>query len=154
MTKLSTAEIIKQYNEMATALNLPTVKKFQDRATAEKRINLMLAKFHEANLKSVDKLFEEPPGLSSKPYAAKKVSKKVPVKTPEKTKASTGDKTLPGLVDFLKNGTLKGQKSATTLREALETFGSATRVQFKHSAIAAGFNGLSARNLFDRVNKK
>lgn len=63
------------------------------------------------------------------------------------------DKTLPALVEFFKS-TFGNDKNATMLREGLKKFPEATRVQFRHSAEAAGYNGLTARNLFDRVNKK
>lgn len=152
--KLTTAQIVAEYNTMATQLGLPTVKKFQDRATAEKRYGLMLARFNGAELKSGDKLFDEPTEPVTVREAEEFEGKKIPKAKKEKKSDPIADaKFLEELVTFL-NGEPKDQKPATTLRNGLAAFPQITRIQFKHSAIAAGFNGLTARNLFDRINKK
>lgn len=153
MNQVTTAQLVAEYNAAAEYLGLPSVKKFQDRKTAERRHADILAKAEalQAQTESAAPATgdEEVPAPKEKSKArrAKKVhAPKAPVESE--------DKVIPLLVAFLKAGTVKEQKPATTLRAALDTFSSATRIQFKHSAIAAGFNGLSARNLFDKVNKK
>lgn len=88
-----------------------------------------------------------------------KDGKKVEVKEKalKKEKASprlAGDpkKSLAEAVAFM--GSFSDEeKPATVLRATLEKFEDITRVQFRHSAEEAGFNGLTARNLFDRVRK-
>lgn len=128
MENLKTSELLAHYNEMAAGLNLPTVKKFQDRKTAERRYAEMIAKFEEAN-----KVVTEP--------------KKV-----RKAASLDEGKTVPEVVMMLKS--LKGTRpQAEIFRITLREFPEVTRVQFKHSAIAAGYPGLSARNAFDRFNK-
>lgn len=129
MENLKTSEILAHYNEMAESLGLPTVKKFQDRKTAERRYAALLAKFEEATQAEVAK------------------PKKV-----RKAPSLNGGKTVPEVVAMLKS--LKGTCSqAEAFRTTLAGFPEVTRVQFKHSAIAAEYSGLSARNAFDRFNK-
>jgi len=45
-------------------------------------------------------------------------------------------------------------KTSWVLEEVLTEFPTVTRVEFRQSAEAAGINGLTARNVFDRVTKK
>lgn len=128
MKTLKTSEILAHYNEMAASLGLPLVKKFQDRKTAERRYAALLAKFEEATQAEV------------KPKKARKAP------------SLNEGKTVPAVVAMLES--LKGTCSqAEAFRTALREFPEVTRVQFKHSAIAAGYPGLSARNAFDRFNK-
>lgn len=127
MKTLKTSEILAHYNEMAESLGLPTVKKFQDRKTAERRYAALLAKFEEAQAEVKPKKARKAPSLNE-------------------------GKTVPAVVAMLES--LKGTCSqAEAFRTALREFPGVTRVQFKHSAIAAGYPGLSARNAFDRFNK-
>lgn len=138
MENLKTSEILAHYNEMATGLNLPTVKKFQDRKTAERRYADMIAKLGEANRGVVT---EEAPKEETE------VGKKV-----RKAPVPNEGKTVPMVVAMLE--TLKGSVSqAEAFRTTLREFPEVTRIQFKHSAIAAGYPGLSARNAFDRFHK-
>lgn len=142
MENLKTADLLTRYNEMATDLNLPTVKRFQDRKTAERRYAEMVAKFEEANKET--------------PVEVTEVEGETEVVTePKKVrKAASLDegKTVPVVVAMLES--LKGTCSqAEAFRTTLVEFPKVTRVQFKHSAIAAGYPGLSARNAFDRFNK-
>ena len=44
-------------------------------------------------------------------------------------------------------------KTSWVLQSVLEEYPSVTRVEFRQSCEAAGINGLTARNVFDRVKK-
>lgn len=155
MTTLTTAQLVAEYNAAAEYLGIPFVKKFQDRKTAERRHAEVIARAEALQAQTEPAApatgNEEVPAPTAKEKSKARRAKKVHA---PKAPGVTEEKTLPLLVAFLQAGALKDQKPATTLRAALETFSSATRIQFKHSAIAAGFNGLTARNLFDRINKK
>ena len=47
----------------------------------------------------------------------------------------------------------KGIRATDALRTVLETYPKITRVEFRHTAEAAGINGLTARNTYDRLTR-
>lgn len=148
----TTAQLVLEYNAAAEYLGIPLVKKFQDRKTAERRHSEIILRAEA--LQDQSEPAAPATGKEEVPAPQKAKTRRNKAANAPKTPVDQEEKTLPLLVTFMKAGVVKDQKPATILRTALETFSSATRVQFKHSAIAAGLNGLSARNMFDKVNKK
>lgn len=132
---IPTSQLVAEYNAAAEYLGLPQVKKFQDRKTAERRHAEILAKAEALQ-------------AQTEPGAPATLDAEVPV--PHR-QASNADKVHDAARKFL--AARKDEKAATSLRAVLEQFPDITRVQFKHTAISCGYNGLTARNLFDRVRK-
>lgn len=142
--KTPTSQLVAEYNEAALILEVPQVKKFQDRATAERR---------HAEIMERVKAFQDPEThevTEVSPKQATKERKVNKVNDPKKP-IQQEDKVHLEAKKFLE--ARPEEKPATPLRAALAEFPEITRVQFRHTAKAAGFNPLTARNLFDKVRK-
>lgn len=141
--KTATSQLIAEYNEAAVILGIPQVKKFQDRATAERRHAEIMERVKAFQDQETPAVTEDSP----KQTKARKVKK---VNAPKKP-VQQEDKVHLEAKKFLE--ARPEEKPATSLRAALAEFPEITRVQFRHTAQAAGFNPLTARNLFDKVRK-
>jgi len=139
--KTPTSQLVAEYNEAALILEIPQVKKFQDRATAERR---------HAEIMERVKTLQGPEVTEVSPKQATKSRKVKKVNAPKKP-VQQEDKVHPEAKKFLE--ARPEEKPSTSLRAALAEFPEITRVQFRHTAQAAGFNPLTARNLFDKVRK-
>lgn len=139
-----TSQLVAEYNEAALVLGIPQVKKFQDRATAERRHAEIMERIKAFRDQETSEVAEVTPKQATKDRRVKKVNApKKPVQQEDKVHLEAKK--------FLE--TRPEEKPATSLRAALAEFPEITRVQFRHTAQAAGFNPLTARNLFDKVRK-
>lgn len=179
MTDYTNAQLTALYNKLATQLEIPTIAIWKGKKETiisrieELQVRVSALRHHDryekkkaskkvAKEKLIADIIEvptiKPQALdASALYPSDEPVEDVPFKevsVASKIKPlAQGSKVDPVLVTYLE-GAPKAQKPAVTLRDALAKFPGVTRIQFKHSAIAAGFNGLTARNMFDKVNKK
>lgn len=154
VTTATTSELIAFFNEHSAT----PVKKFQDRATAERRVTAIIALL-EAEASSVPEAgidraptneenaepndegtFDLPPEDLS--------ADQEPVEKPAEVKVNPDKVHIKAATLFAK---LAGTPPAECFRQVLEAFPDITRIQFKHTAAAAGFKPLTARNAFDRI---
>ena len=127
------SELTNRYNELATQLGKPTIAPWKNKKEIiEARIVEL-----EAQLKPV-----------KKPVKADK-----PKKADKPTAVEKAEKSIPELVKAFTTLLAAETPPSEAVRKVMEQHPKATRIQIKHSAIAAGINGLTARNTFDRVRR-
>lgn len=169
----TTAELISFFNKYSAT----PVKKFQDRATAERRVSAIIALLAEeenygnpevapasedmANLQEeqrlADTLSPEPVDPVTSAIVKSLTAEPAPVvpKAPKARKAPKPvapvptDKIHVAAQDFF--STLDLTHSVEACRKVLEHFKDITRIQLKHTAASVGINPLTARNAFDRI---
>lgn len=140
MTELTTAQLLAEYNQIAAELGRPRVNRFSDRKTAERRLAAIRAERPPV----------EPPVEDVKPVPDIRPR---PVRESAPSAKFNPRKSDGELADFMRAGVARGLTSAAAVREAIQQFPNATRVQVKHSAGVAGINPLTARNMFDKMRK-
>lgn len=135
MTNLSTltnAQLTTTYNELATSLGLKTIAPWKG-----KKPDLI------AKIEKLEAQVRETPPKDEAPKKSRKVRER---KTPV-------NKVDALFVDAVVKVITEGGTPSAAFRAALEQFPKTTRIIAKHSAMAAGLNALTARNLFDRIKK-
>lgn len=149
----TTAELISFFNEYSAT----PVKKFQDRATAERRVSAIIALL-EAEPQATEELTPQEPvdpvtsaivkSLTAEPAPVVPKAPKAK-KAPKPVAPVPTDKIHVAAQDFF--STLDLTHSVEACRKVLEHFKDITRIQLKHTAASVGINPLTARNAFDRI---
>lgn len=159
VTTATTTELVSFFNEHSAT----PVKKFQDRATAERRVTAIIklleegfsqkpaddelaanASQHGASSVLADELGSEDPANDEVNESNQEpIVDPMPVKAPDPAKVHEAALRLFSI--------LTEDKAAEAFRKVLNKFPEITRVQFKHTASAAGHKPLTARNAFDRI---
>lgn len=126
------AELTNRYNELATQLGKPTIAPWKNKK------EILEARIVE---------------LESQLKPAKKPVKADKPKKADKPTVEKAEKSTPELVKAFTTLLAAETPPSEAVRKVMEQHPKATRIQIKHSAIAAGINGLTARNTFDRVRR-
>lgn len=126
------AELTNRYNELATQLGKPTIAPWKNK---KEILEARIAEL-ESQLKPTKK-----PVKANKPKKA------------DKPTVEKAEKSIPELVKAFTTLLAAETPPSEAVRKVMEQHPKATRIQIKHSAIAAGINGLTARNTFDRVRR-
>lgn len=131
---MTNAQLTARYNELATLLEIATIAMWKNKK------EILQTKIAELEVRVKALQAPAPKAKSKKPAR----ERKTPV-----------NKVNAEYVAYLKRVQTEQPDAdhATQLRILFNHFKGATRIEFKHSAAAAGINPLTARNMFDKLNK-